>query len=202
MVLTGAAVYHRYYHSLYSDWLSPLLHKTVDQSHNCEDILINFLVSHVTRQPPIKVSQRKQYKNTNLSTLNNKWVAFFLFLNNLNNVVIKSRALMLWHPNYLDLHGTTQTTFYSDRHASTLSSPFSATCHLFVRSYVSIQYYLRTPYQIYVKSTSKWKRSITKEYELTQFQLKWLHQRAISLHWFINCTHTYIHETLSTNSQI
>ena len=69
MVLTGAAIYHRYYHSLYTDWLSPLLHKTVDQSRNCEDILINFLISHVTRQPPIKVSQRKQYKNTNLSTV-------------------------------------------------------------------------------------------------------------------------------------
>jgi len=70
MVLTGAAIYHRYYHSLYTSWLSPLLHKTVDQSHNCEDILFNFLISHVTRQPPIKVSQRKQYKNTNLSIIN------------------------------------------------------------------------------------------------------------------------------------
>lgn len=69
MVLTGAAIYHRYYHTLYTDWLSPLLHKTVDQSRNCEDILINFLVSHVTRQPPIKVSQRKQYKNNNLSAV-------------------------------------------------------------------------------------------------------------------------------------
>lgn len=69
MVLTGAAVYHRYYHHLYTDWLSPLLHKTVDQSRNCEDILMNFLVSHVTRQPPIKVSQRKQYKSTNLSSV-------------------------------------------------------------------------------------------------------------------------------------
>ena len=67
MVLTGASVYHRYYHALYTDWLSPLLHKTVDQSRNCEDILMNFLVSHVTRQPPIKVSQRKQYKTANLS---------------------------------------------------------------------------------------------------------------------------------------
>jgi len=91
MVLTGAAIYHRYYHMLYTDWLGPLLHKTVDQSRNCEDILINFLVSHVTRQPPIKVSQRKQYKNTNLSTVtrfvlhsmySNSFflVGFFLFL--------------------------------------------------------------------------------------------------------------------------
>lgn len=72
MVLTGAAIYHRYYHTLYTDWLGPLLHKTVDQSHNCEDILINFLVSHVTRQPPIKVSQRKQYKSSNLSAVTSR----------------------------------------------------------------------------------------------------------------------------------
>ncbi|KAK5639015.1 hypothetical protein RI129_011507 [Pyrocoelia pectoralis] len=62
IVLTGAAFYHRYYNILYTEWLSPLLHKTVEQSQNCEDILMNFLVSHVTRRPPIKVTQRKQYK--------------------------------------------------------------------------------------------------------------------------------------------
>lgn len=62
IVLTGAAFYHRYYNYLYTEWLSPLLHKTVEQSQNCEDILMNFLVSHVTRRPPIKITQRKQYK--------------------------------------------------------------------------------------------------------------------------------------------
>ncbi|XP_014262260.1 exostosin-1 [Cimex lectularius] len=64
IVLTGAAFYHRYFNHLYTDWLSPLLLKTVEQSHNCEDILMNFLVSHVTRRPPIKVTQRKQYKDS------------------------------------------------------------------------------------------------------------------------------------------
>ncbi|XP_050314376.1 exostosin-1 [Anthonomus grandis grandis] len=62
IVLTGAAFYHNYYNYLYTEWLSSLLHKTVEQSQNCEDILMNFLVSHVTRRPPIKVTQRKQYK--------------------------------------------------------------------------------------------------------------------------------------------
>lgn len=62
IVLTGAAFYHKYYNILYMNWLSPLLHKTVEQSQNCEDILMNFLVSHVTRRPPIKITQRKQYK--------------------------------------------------------------------------------------------------------------------------------------------
>ncbi|XP_054720882.1 exostosin-1-like [Uloborus diversus] len=67
IVLTGAAFYHRYYHFLYTHYLSHLLHKIVDQSQNCEDILLNFLVSHVTRLPPIKVTQRKQYKETMIS---------------------------------------------------------------------------------------------------------------------------------------
>lgn len=36
----------------------------VDQLSNCEDILMNFLVSAVTKLPPIKVTQKKQYKET------------------------------------------------------------------------------------------------------------------------------------------
>lgn len=36
----------------------------VDRMANCEDILMNFLVSAVTKQPPIKVTQKKQYKET------------------------------------------------------------------------------------------------------------------------------------------
>lgn len=36
----------------------------VDQMSNCEDILMNFLVSLVTKLPPIKVTQKKQYKET------------------------------------------------------------------------------------------------------------------------------------------
>ena len=28
----------------------------VDQYMNCEDIAMNFLVSHITRKPPVKVS--------------------------------------------------------------------------------------------------------------------------------------------------
>lgn len=64
MVLTGAAFYHRYYHEMYTSWLPESLRQTVDAAHNCEDILMNFLVSEVTRLPPIKVTQRKQYRDT------------------------------------------------------------------------------------------------------------------------------------------
>ena len=61
-MLTGAAFYHKYYNYLYTEWLGPTMLKTVEQSNNCEDILMNFLVSHVTHQSPIKVTQRKHYK--------------------------------------------------------------------------------------------------------------------------------------------
>ncbi|XP_016297415.1 exostosin-1b [Sinocyclocheilus anshuiensis] len=64
MVLTGAAIYHRYYHFLYTNFLPNSLKSMVDQLANCEDILMNFLVSAVTKLPPIKVTQKKQYKET------------------------------------------------------------------------------------------------------------------------------------------
>ncbi|XP_006879386.1 PREDICTED: exostosin-1 [Elephantulus edwardii] len=64
MVLTGAAVYHKYYHYLYTHYLPASLKNMVDQLANCEDILMNFLVSAVTKLPPIKVTQKKQYKET------------------------------------------------------------------------------------------------------------------------------------------
>lgn len=63
IVLTGAAFYHQYYNYVYTNWLPLLLLKTVQQSSNCEDILMNFLISHVTRKSPIKVTQRKGYKD-------------------------------------------------------------------------------------------------------------------------------------------
>lgn len=63
IVLTGAAFYHQYYNYVYTNWLPLLLLKTVQQSSNCEDILMNFLISHMTRKSPIKVTQRKGYKD-------------------------------------------------------------------------------------------------------------------------------------------
>uniref|UniRef100_A0A665TU53 Exostosin-1a-like n=1 Tax=Echeneis naucrates TaxID=173247 RepID=A0A665TU53_ECHNA len=64
MVLTGAAIYHKYYHYLYTTYLPASLKAMVDQMSNCEDILMNFLVSSVSKLPPIKVTQKKQYKET------------------------------------------------------------------------------------------------------------------------------------------
>ncbi|XP_049613480.1 exostosin-1 isoform X2 [Syngnathus scovelli] len=69
MVLTGAAFYHRYYHYLFSSYVPSSLLTMVDQMANCEDILMNFLVSAVTKQAPVKVTQKKQYKETMMSQM-------------------------------------------------------------------------------------------------------------------------------------
>ncbi|KAL5014923.1 hypothetical protein ScPMuIL_009193 [Solemya velum] len=81
MVLTGAALYHKYYNSLYTSSLNSALTKTVDQSQNCEDILMNFLVSHVTKLPPIKVTHRKYYRESMLpnNSKNNAWLDSYHF---------------------------------------------------------------------------------------------------------------------------
>lgn len=63
MVLTGAAIYHRYWHHLYTHALPSTLLTSVSATANCDDILLNLLVASVTRRPPIKLTQRKQYKD-------------------------------------------------------------------------------------------------------------------------------------------
>ena len=50
MVLTGAAFFHKQYTYLYSYWQPQAIRELVDESMNCEDIALNFLVSHVTRK--------------------------------------------------------------------------------------------------------------------------------------------------------
>ncbi|RLW13112.1 hypothetical protein DV515_00000492 [Chloebia gouldiae] len=62
----------RYYHYLYTHYLPASLKNMVDQLANCEDILMNFLVSAVTKLPPIKVTQKKQYKETMMGQLVDK----------------------------------------------------------------------------------------------------------------------------------
>ncbi|XP_035201756.1 exostosin-like 1 [Oxyura jamaicensis] len=62
IVLTAAAFYHRYYHSLFTGYLPAGLRQLVGGLAACEDILMNVLVAAVTKLPPIKVAQRKQHK--------------------------------------------------------------------------------------------------------------------------------------------
>lgn len=87
MVLTGGAFYHKvsgldclltfnpsthnlpltysqsffalkYYSYLYTYSMPSAIRDLVDKYTNCEDIAMNFLVSHITRKPPIKVTSR------------------------------------------------------------------------------------------------------------------------------------------------
>ena len=46
----------QYYAYLYSYVMPQAIRDMVDEYINCEDIAMNFLVSHITRKPPIKVS--------------------------------------------------------------------------------------------------------------------------------------------------
>ncbi|NWR47176.1 EXT1C protein, partial [Regulus satrapa] len=62
IVLTAAAFYHRYYHSLFTEYLPAGLRELVDGLAACEDILMNVLVAAVTKLPPIKVTQRRQHR--------------------------------------------------------------------------------------------------------------------------------------------
>ncbi|OQV23217.1 Exostosin-like 3 [Hypsibius exemplaris] len=58
MILTGAAFFHKYYTYLYTFTMPDAIRAKVDEFTNCEDIAMNFLVSHHTRKPPIKVTSR------------------------------------------------------------------------------------------------------------------------------------------------
>ncbi|KAK3914714.1 Exostosin-3 [Frankliniella fusca] len=62
MVLTGAAFVHKHYLYLYSNWLPQAIRDKVDQYMNCEDLAMNFLVSHITKKPPVKVTSRWTFR--------------------------------------------------------------------------------------------------------------------------------------------
>ncbi|XP_033121610.1 exostosin-like 3 [Anneissia japonica] len=62
MVLTGAAFFHKYYSYVYSYIMPKVIRDKVDEYMNCEDIAMNFLVSHITRKPPIKVTSRWTFR--------------------------------------------------------------------------------------------------------------------------------------------
>lgn len=62
MVLTGAAFFHKYYTYMYTYVLPQAIRDKVDEYMNCEDIAMNFLVSHITRKPPVKVTSRWTFR--------------------------------------------------------------------------------------------------------------------------------------------
>ncbi|CAG7824964.1 unnamed protein product [Allacma fusca] len=62
MVLTGAAFYHKIYSYLYTYEMPHAIRDKVDELMNCEDIALNFLVSHMTQKPPVKVTSRWTFR--------------------------------------------------------------------------------------------------------------------------------------------
>ncbi|NXR94818.1 EXTL3 protein, partial [Hypocryptadius cinnamomeus] len=52
----------QYYAYLYSYVMPQAIRDMVDEYINCEDIAMNFLVSHLTRKPPIKVTSRWTFR--------------------------------------------------------------------------------------------------------------------------------------------
>lgn len=58
MVLTGGAFFHKFYSYIYTYNMPEVIRSIVDKFMNCEDIAMNFLVAHLTRKPPIKVTSR------------------------------------------------------------------------------------------------------------------------------------------------
>lgn len=58
MILTGAAFLHKNYLSAYTHQMPSAIRDHVDSVQNCEDIAMNFLVSHLSRKPPIKTTSR------------------------------------------------------------------------------------------------------------------------------------------------
>ncbi|GAB1610670.1 exostosin-like 3 [Argonauta hians] len=62
MVLTGAAFFHKYYAYMYSYIMPQAIRDKVDDYINCEDIAMNFLVAHLTRKPPLKVTSRWTFR--------------------------------------------------------------------------------------------------------------------------------------------
>ncbi len=62
MVLTGAAFFHKYYSYVYTHLLPKEVHQRVDEYMNCEDLAMNYLISHLTRKPPIKVTTKWTFR--------------------------------------------------------------------------------------------------------------------------------------------
>jgi len=41
---------------MYSNVMQPAIRAKVDEYMNCEDLAMNFLISHISKKPPIKVT--------------------------------------------------------------------------------------------------------------------------------------------------
>ncbi|CAF4466700.1 unnamed protein product, partial [Rotaria sp. Silwood2] len=61
MILTGAAFLHRWYLDFYTNIMSKQIREYVQLNMNCEDIAMNFLISYLSKQTPIKIGHRETF---------------------------------------------------------------------------------------------------------------------------------------------
>ncbi|CAF3605331.1 unnamed protein product [Rotaria sp. Silwood1] len=61
MILTGAAFLHRWYLDFYTNIMSEQIRQYIKLHMNCEDIAMNFLISYLTKQTPIKIGHRETF---------------------------------------------------------------------------------------------------------------------------------------------
>ena len=68
MVLTGAAFLHKYYTYVYTYAMPQAIRSHVDEHMNCEDIAMNFLISHTIRKPPLLVHSNFRFARVKKGT--------------------------------------------------------------------------------------------------------------------------------------
>ncbi|KAG5441021.1 Exostosin-3 [Clonorchis sinensis] len=61
IVLTSGAFLHNYYLYTYTWDMPSEIRQFIDDKRNCEDIAMNFQISHLTRKPPIKVLKESYF---------------------------------------------------------------------------------------------------------------------------------------------
>ena len=61
MILTGAAFLHRWYLDFYTNVMPEQIREYVRLNMNCEDIAMNFLISYLSKQSPIKIGNRQTF---------------------------------------------------------------------------------------------------------------------------------------------
>ena len=61
MILTGAAFLHRWYLDFYTHVMPDEIRAYVRSNMNCEDIAMNFLISYLTKQSPMRIGNRETF---------------------------------------------------------------------------------------------------------------------------------------------
>lgn len=158
---------HRYYHYLFSHYLPQSLRTLVDRTSNCEDILMNFLVSAVTHLPPIKVAQRKQYKELPSPQVGGSFVFFTPFQSVWVGALYWEvrtwagwliKASLFYPPRARRVSpGPTPSTSISGRSASTPSPAGLVTCLWFTLSSAWTRCFSKIKCLSSARSTKTWR---------------------------------------------